>query len=76
MEVGSSKAHFGCILIRSQIAEPGNLPKSFLNGRIDLSQAEAVIDIIRAKTDRALLMANKQLSGGLSNKIKRYVQIC
>jgi len=41
-----------------------------LNGRIDLSQAEAVIDIIRAKTDKALMLANRQLSGGLSDKIK------
>jgi tRNA modification GTPase len=56
----------------AKIAEPGEFTKrAFLNGRIDLSQAEAVIDIIRAKTDRALLMANKQLSGGLSNKIKK-----
>lgn len=55
----------------ARIAEPGEFTKrAFLNGRIDLSQAEAVIDIIRAKTDKALSLANRQLSGGMSNKIK------
>ncbi len=55
-----------------RIAEPGEFTKrAFLNGRIDLSQAEAVIDIIRAKTNKALKMANMQLSGGVSEKIKR-----
>jgi tRNA modification GTPase len=55
-----------------RIAEPGEFTKrAFLNGRIDLSQAEAVIDIIRAKTGRALKMANMQLSGGFSGKIKK-----
>ncbi|HHY41701.1 MAG TPA: tRNA uridine-5-carboxymethylaminomethyl(34) synthesis GTPase MnmE [Thermoanaerobacterales bacterium] len=54
----------------ARLAEPGEFTKrAFLNGRIDLSQAEAVIDIIRAKTDKALSLANRQLSGGLSNKI-------
>jgi len=55
----------------ARLAEPGEFTKrAFLNGRIDLSQAEAVIDIIRAKTDKALLLANRQLAGGLSDKIK------
>jgi len=55
----------------ARLAEPGEFTKrAFLNGRIDLSQAEAVIDIIRAKTDKALMLANRQLSGGLSDKIK------
>jgi len=54
----------------ARIAEPGEFTKrAFLNGRIDLSQAEAVVDIIRAKTDKALSLANHQLSGGLSNQI-------
>jgi len=54
----------------ARMAEPGEFTKrAFLNGRIDLSQAEAVIDIIRAKTDKALFLANRQLSGGLSKKI-------
>lgn len=56
----------------ARMAEPGEFTKrAFLNGRIDLSQAEAVIDIIRAKTDRALSVANRQLTGGLSQKIKK-----
>jgi len=54
----------------ARLAEPGEFTKrAFLNGRIDLSQAEAVIDIIRSKTERALIMANRQLAGGLSEKI-------
>lgn len=56
----------------ARLAEPGEFTKrAFLNGRIDLSQAEAVIDIIRAKTDKALILANRQLAGGLSDKIKK-----
>jgi tRNA modification GTPase len=51
-------------------AEPGEFTKrAFLNGRIDLAQAEAVMDIIRAKTDLALRAANEQLRGGLSDEI-------
>jgi tRNA modification GTPase len=56
----------------ARMAEPGEFTKrAFLNGRIDLSQAEAVIDIIRAKTDRALSVANRQLTGGLSEQINK-----
>ncbi len=58
-----------------RLAQPGEFTKrAFLNGRIDLAQAEAVIDIIRAKTDSALKVSLGQLSGGLSkeiNKIRR-----
>ena len=54
-----------------RIADPGEFTKrAFLNGRIDLSQAEAVIDVIRAKTERALVMANRQLAGGLSDRVQ------
>lgn len=54
----------------ARLAEPGEFTKrAFLNGRIDLSQAEAVIDIIRSKTERALVMASRQLAGGFSEKI-------
>ena len=41
----------------------------FLNGRIDLSQAEAVMDLIRAKTDRAMNVALNQMEGKLSRLI-------
>jgi len=52
------------------MAEPGEFTKrAFLNGRIDLTQAEAVADIIDAKSETALRAANRQLAGGLSEKI-------
>ncbi|WP_195258966.1 tRNA uridine-5-carboxymethylaminomethyl(34) synthesis GTPase MnmE [Bacillus paralicheniformis] len=56
----------------ARLAEPGEFTKrAFLNGRIDLSQAEAVIDLIRAKTDRAMNVAMNQMEGRLSSLIKR-----
>ena len=52
------------------MAEPGEFTKrAFLNGRVDLTQAEAVMDIIRAKTDKAMNIAVKQLDGSLSDLI-------
>ncbi len=54
----------------ARLAEPGEFTKrAFLNGRIDLSQAESVIDIIRAKTDAGLQLAVKQLQGNLSRHV-------
>lgn len=54
----------------ARIAEPGEFTKrAFLNGRIDLSQAEAVIDIIRAKTELSMKSALIQSGGKLSNEI-------
>jgi tRNA modification GTPase len=51
-------------------AEPGEFTKrAFLNGRIDLVQAEAVMDLIRARTELSLRAANEQLTGGLSQRI-------
>lgn len=53
------------------LAEPGEFTKrAFLNGRIDLSQAEAVIDLIKAKSDKGYDIAINQLEGGLSQEIK------
>lgn len=53
-----------------RLAEPGEFTKrAFLNGRIDLAQAEAVLDIIRAKADSALKIGIEQLKGALSHKI-------
>lgn len=53
-----------------RIAEPGEFTKrAFLNGRIDLSQAEAVIDLIRSKSDHAFSLALKQVEGLLSEQI-------
>lgn len=55
----------------ARIANPGEFTKrAFLNGRIDLSQAEAVIDIINAKTDMSSKIAIDQLEGQLSKKLK------
>jgi tRNA modification GTPase len=55
----------------ARLAEPGEFTKrAFLNGRIDLSQAEAVMDLIRAKTDRAMNVALGQMEGRLSKLIK------
>ena len=52
----------------ARLAEPGEFTKrAFLNGRVDLTQAEAVMDIIRAKTDKAMNIAVKQLDGSLSD---------
>lgn len=54
-----------------RLAEPGEFTqRAFLNGRMDLSQAEAVIDIIRSRTERSLKASAGQLEGGLSKKIK------
>ncbi|MEJ8547352.1 tRNA uridine-5-carboxymethylaminomethyl(34) synthesis GTPase MnmE [Brevibacillus borstelensis] len=55
----------------ARLAEPGEFTKrAFLNGRVDLSQAEAVIDLIRAKTDRAMKVALNQVEGKLSRLIR------
>ena len=56
----------------ARLAEPGEFTKrAFLNGRIDLAQAEAVIDVICAKTDSALRISQEQLQGRLSEEIRR-----
>ena len=65
------------LLLRSgaRLAEPGEFTKrAFLNGRIDLAQAESVMDLIRAKTDQAANIAVKQLDGSLSNLINNIRQ--
>lgn len=55
----------------ARLAEPGEFTKrAFLNGRIDLSQAEAVIDIIRAKTELSMKSAVAQAEGQISQEIK------
>ncbi|WP_345760506.1 tRNA uridine-5-carboxymethylaminomethyl(34) synthesis GTPase MnmE [Bacillus sp. PBIB7] len=56
----------------ARLAEPGEFTKrAFLNGRIDLSQAESVMDLIRAKTDRAMNVAMNQMEGRLSALVRR-----
>ncbi len=60
-----------CLANGAIIAEAGEFTKrAFLNGRIDLSQAEAVIDIINSKTDKEAKISEEQLEGRLSTKIK------
>src|SRR5690606_27038653 len=59
----------------ARLAEPGEFTKrAFLNGRIDLAQAEAVIDLIRAKSERAMRLAVRQVDGQLSAKIRELRQ--
>lgn len=58
------------LLNGARMAEPGEFTKrAFLNGRMDLSQAEAVIDIIKAKTEKGFDVAVSQLNGQLSEKV-------
>lgn len=55
----------------ARLAEPGEFTlRAFLNGRIDLAQAEAVLDIVRAKTDVSLRVAMQQLDGGISAPVR------
>ncbi|WP_454193231.1 tRNA uridine-5-carboxymethylaminomethyl(34) synthesis GTPase MnmE [Paenibacillus sp. Marseille-Q7038] len=59
------------LMLDIRVAEPGEFTKrAFLNGRIDLSQAEGVMDLIRSKSDRAFSVALKQVGGALSTKIR------
>lgn len=81
-DVVEINAHGGVIAVKKVLdvvlqqdgirtAEPGEFTKrAFLNGRIDLMQAEAVIDLIRSKSDRAFSVARKQAEGALSKRIK------
>ena len=60
-----------CLENGAELAEPGEFTKrAFLNGRIDLAQAESVIDVINAKSDKEAKSGIKQLEGFLSNEIK------
>lgn len=59
----------------ARTAEPGEFTKrSFLNGRIDLAQAEAVMDLISAKTDKGFDVALEQLEGSLSKKVREIIK--
>lgn len=60
------------LLNGARLAEPGEFTKrAFLNGKMDLSKAEAVMDLIHSKNDFALKNSLRQLSGSLSNKIRQ-----
>ena len=61
-----------CIKNGARIAKPGEFTKkAFLNGRIDLSQAEAVIDLVRSKTEQCLKIAAKNLGGNIKKEIEK-----
>ena len=60
-----------CLKNGASLAEPGEFTKrAFLNGRIDLSQAEAVVDMINSKTEKEMKASVNQLEGRLSRKIR------
>ena len=64
-----------CLKNGAEMAEPGEFTKrAFLNGRIDLAQAESVIDVINAKSEREVKSGIKQLEGFLSKEIKEIKQ--
>jgi tRNA modification GTPase len=70
-----------CLSLGARLAEPGEFTRrAFLNGRVDLAQAEATIDLIRAKTALAEKQALQQLRGTLSRKInalrERLLRVC
>ena len=67
----STKAVLDTVLeCGARLAEPGEFTKrAFLNGRLDLAQAEAVLDVIHSRTELALAAANEQLAGKLSQRI-------
>src|SRR5262245_56819853 len=56
----------------ARLAQPGEFTqRAFLNGRLDLTQAEAVVDVIRSQTELALAAASEQLAGKLSQRINQ-----
>src|ERR671936_2301060 len=68
----TAKVLEACLRAGARAARPGEFTeRAFLNGKMDLTQAEAVIDLIRAKTDLALRSATEQLEGRLGDRIKR-----
>lgn len=60
-----------CLREGARPAQPGEFTlRAFLNGRLDLSQAEAVLDVVKARTNEGLRLAVEQLGGGLSGRVK------
>src|SRR5258708_12749181 len=67
----SARVLEACLRECARGARPGEFTeRAFLNGKMDLTQAEAVIDLIRARTDLALRSATEQLEGKLGEKIQ------
>jgi tRNA modification GTPase len=68
----SAKVLEACLRAGARAARPGEFTeRAFLNGKMDLTQAEAVIDLIRATTDLALRSATEQLEGRLGENIRK-----
>jgi tRNA modification GTPase len=68
----SAKVLEACLRAGARAARPGEFTeRAFLNGKLDLTQAEAVIDLIRARTDLALRSATEQLEGRLGDQIRK-----
>jgi tRNA modification GTPase len=68
----SAKVLEACLRVGARAARPGEFTeRAFLNGKMDLTQAEAVIDLIRARTDLALRSATEQLEGRLGDHIRK-----
>ena len=62
-----------CLRRGARLAHPGEFTqRAFMNGRIDLAQAEAVADVIRAKTEQAHQTAQRQLAGALSERVRKF----
>ena len=60
-----------CLEEGARLAQPGEFTlRAFLNGRLDLAQAEAVLDVVQARTDKGLRLAVEQLGGGVSSRVK------
>jgi tRNA modification GTPase len=80
-DVAEIQAHGGIVPLRrilglalaagARAAEPGEMTlRAFVNGRLDLAQAEAVLDVVRARTEAALRVATEQLAGKLSARVQ------
>src|SRR5438309_618763 len=68
----SARVLEACLRAGARAARPGEFTeRAFLNGKMDLTQAEAVIDLIRARTDLALRSATEQLEGRLGDQIRK-----
>jgi tRNA modification GTPase len=69
--IATNKVMSLCLSNGARLSDPGEFTKrAFLNGRIDLTQAEAVIDIIRAKTEQSLKIAASNIKGNIKNKLE------
>ncbi len=80
-DVVEIQAHGGIVPLRrilgltlaagARLAEPGEMTlRAFINGRLDLAQAEAVLDVVQARTEAALRVATEQLGGKLSARVR------